>query len=318
MSEIAHEEPAVPDDPISTAIISFVTGEWIKGVVPGTVPPLFHYTNAEGLKGIVESKSLWASHVAFMNDPMEMNYAVALCREILSEHFLGQMEDASPTKMEVLLYESVTRALDRIGDLLTGFVFCFCEKDDLLSQWRGYGDLSSAFSIGIDLNELGTLTLARGDIRKVVYELEQQREMILRYMTDWLLVLQNLLDQDALDFAQLQLLRVGFIMGFAPIALSIKAPAFQEECEWRLITIRMHTSQGDSREDYPTRIRNGLIVPYLVISEPTSPDASPRLPITSVRVGPSSDVTVALRGVKNLLRFNKILVDPVPSAFQLR
>ena len=103
-------------------------------------------------------------------------------------------------------------------------MFCFCEKDDLLSQWRGYGDLSSAFSIGIDLNELGTLTLARGDIRKVVYELEQQREMILRYMTDWLLVLQNLLDQDALDFAQLQLLRVGsFIMGFAPIALSIKA-----------------------------------------------------------------------------------------------
>ena len=129
--------------------------------------------------------------------------------------------------MEVLLYESVTRALDRIGNLLTGFVFCFCEKDDLLSQWRGYGDLSSAFSIGIDLNELGTLTLARGDIRKVVYELEQQREMILRYMTDWLLVLQNLLDQDALDFAQLQLLRVGFIMGFT-IALSIKAPAFHK------------------------------------------------------------------------------------------
>jgi hypothetical protein len=31
-------------------------------------PELMHYTTADGLKGIVTSKTLWASHTGFLND----------------------------------------------------------------------------------------------------------------------------------------------------------------------------------------------------------------------------------------------------------
>src|SRR5271166_1261085 len=43
-------------------------------------PPsdLFHYTDATGLKGIVESGVLRATHVAFMNDASEYLHAVQL------------------------------------------------------------------------------------------------------------------------------------------------------------------------------------------------------------------------------------------------
>ena len=46
---------------------------------------LFHYTNVEGVMGIVESKSLWASNAAFMSDPSEMRYAADLLRDAFAK-----------------------------------------------------------------------------------------------------------------------------------------------------------------------------------------------------------------------------------------
>ncbi|MFO1205708.1 MAG: hypothetical protein U1E63_08295 [Burkholderiales bacterium] len=34
-------------------------------------PYLYHYTTAEGLKGIVESQQLWATNIAYLNDAEE-------------------------------------------------------------------------------------------------------------------------------------------------------------------------------------------------------------------------------------------------------
>ena len=35
---------------------------------------IYHYTSIQGLKGILESKSLWLTHYKFLNDPNEMRY----------------------------------------------------------------------------------------------------------------------------------------------------------------------------------------------------------------------------------------------------
>jgi DUF2971 family protein len=297
-----------PSDPMSTAAINFVKSEWIGGILSDPLPDLFHYTNAEGLKGIVESQTLWASHISFMNDPMEMKYAVNLCRKVLDES-----TRSSEDSVDELLHATVKTGLDRIGDLLTGFVFCFCEKDDLLSQWRGYGDTSSAFSIGIDVNSLGIMTLARGDIRKVIYDVRQQEKMLQRLLSDWRNVLELLVKDDLVDYRRLHTLNIGFVMAFAPVALSMKVPAFAEECEWRMITIRMNTS-----ELYPTRLRDGKLVPYLEISETNTDGKSLNLPIKSLRVGPTSDVERDLNAVRNLLHSNGIMIEPISSAFQLK
>ena len=297
-----------PSDQMSTAAINFVKTEWIGGILSGPLPDLFHYTNAEGLKGIVESQTLWASHISFMNDPMEMKYAVNLCRKVLDES-IGSSEDA----VDELLRATVNTGLDRIGDLLTGFVFCFCETDDLLSQWRGYGDKSSAFSIGIDVNALGIMTLARGDIRKVIYDVRQQEAMLKRLLSDWRDVLKLLVKDDLVDYGRLHSLNIGLTMAFAPVALSMKVPAFAEECEWRMITIRMNTS-----ELYSTRLRDGKLVPYLEINEANSDGKLLNLPIKSLRVGPTSDVERDLMAVRNLLHTNGIMVEPITSEFQLK
>lgn len=36
-------------------------------------PYLYHYTTLEGLKGILETQTLWATHFEFLNDSSELS-----------------------------------------------------------------------------------------------------------------------------------------------------------------------------------------------------------------------------------------------------
>src|SRR5437868_12026730 len=55
---------------------------------PAQMPPkdlLFHYTTAEGLKGIIEKNELWATSAYFLNDSTEITYGCGLLKEVLDE-----------------------------------------------------------------------------------------------------------------------------------------------------------------------------------------------------------------------------------------
>src|SRR3974390_2152835 len=42
---------------------------------------LFHYTSLEGLIGIIEKRSIWATSILYLNDASEMIYSIGLFRE---------------------------------------------------------------------------------------------------------------------------------------------------------------------------------------------------------------------------------------------
>src|SRR6185437_8828799 len=46
---------------------------------------LFHYTTADGLKGIVEQNCIWATAAAYLNDASEIEYGCTLLDEVLAE-----------------------------------------------------------------------------------------------------------------------------------------------------------------------------------------------------------------------------------------
>lgn len=79
--------------------------------------PLYHYTSREVFWKILEGESFLARHILFSND--------------FEENRIGT--------------EKIQRAMKKIGLTLTEsdalpFMICFCEKKDLLSQWRGYAN----------------------------------------------------------------------------------------------------------------------------------------------------------------------------------
>ena len=46
---------------------------------------LYHYTDVEGLKGIIERNELWASSAYFLNDSAEITYGYGLLKEVLDD-----------------------------------------------------------------------------------------------------------------------------------------------------------------------------------------------------------------------------------------
>jgi hypothetical protein len=49
---------------------------------------LFHYTTAEGLKGIIEQNELWASSAYFLNDSAEITYGYGVLKQVLDQWIL--------------------------------------------------------------------------------------------------------------------------------------------------------------------------------------------------------------------------------------
>src|SRR5438046_354076 len=91
-------------------------------------PPrvLYHYTDAKGLIGILDSNRLHATHYRFVNDTSEINYGATIFSEVVDSRL---NEDTTPVVREFL-----TRARGTANGFDQGmfecFVACFCQDDD--------------------------------------------------------------------------------------------------------------------------------------------------------------------------------------------
>jgi hypothetical protein len=111
---------------------------------------LYHYTMLSALEGIVKDKCLWASDVQYMNDASEFTYA----RDLIDR----EMQKIRSLRRNRKLFEPF-HGIKRLADPFefkygpTPYIACFCEADDLLSQWRGYGP-SDSVSLELDFQKV--------------------------------------------------------------------------------------------------------------------------------------------------------------------
>jgi hypothetical protein len=112
---------------------------------------LFHYTTVQGLKGIIEDKCLWATAASYLNDASEIEYGCKILREVLDswETTNGDDDSLAMTVLDCLkaLFNESESNLDRAATI---YVACFCTKNNLLSQWRTYGQ-TGGYSVGFRL-----------------------------------------------------------------------------------------------------------------------------------------------------------------------
>jgi hypothetical protein len=130
-----------------------------------------HYTVAEGLKGIIENRCIWATNVSFLNDFSEYQHGVEVVREVI-EKLDFESEDLiklgiEPTGLNryiarVVLTGFVMSQLEMRDHSPSTFVASFFDSDgessgaiasdagDVLEQWRGYSRDAPGFSIGFN------------------------------------------------------------------------------------------------------------------------------------------------------------------------
>jgi hypothetical protein len=92
---------------------------------------VYHYTSMSGLKAIVESGRLRATHYDYLNDPDELVY----CKKLWGDH----LRIANPDDGDVPFFGEA-------------YIVSFSELEDDLTLWRTYGDNGAGVSIGVPLD----------------------------------------------------------------------------------------------------------------------------------------------------------------------
>lgn len=258
--------------------------------------PVFHYTSQKGLLGIINTKSLWATNILYMNDAAELQYAVGLAR--------GQIAllKESLSSEDVRLLDAIDRELDRITRMRSDgiYVCSFSSHGDQLSQWRGYCPGGNGFSIGIDLPRVQeAIATQRFRPEKCIYAPNRQVELIKKFLLESLTNLRKFSTAHATDESGLETALAIIALNFLEIAPIIKHEKFSEEDEWRLI------SRPVSANDPRLRFREGksTIIPYL---EFKLANADEPISIEKLYIGPTPYKELAYMATLQLLSANGI------------
>ena len=236
---------------------------------------LYHYTSLQGLIGIITGKSIWASHCEFLNDSSEFNHALSFAKGYSSNIY---MEDdylaASGWAIRDALEHMVKHEV---------FVSSFSERNDLLSQWRGYCPQGAGVSIGFDQRLLLKYCEEnRFKLEKCIYKLEDQQALILDITNECLdkLPKPHIMRSEYEELSSRK--KVDFDFGMPESVLNgkdrlktkealndlcekvnecaplIKHSSFYEESEWRLVA-------RNPSKNVEYRVSMSHIVPFLIL-----------------------------------------------------
>lgn len=192
-------------------------------------PPrhLFHYTDLEAVKGILTSKSLWLSKFTSTNDISEIRLAIQHFQAFVEKEARHAGEDARS-----LLSEAAARlaSFRRTNICLASF----CEEDDLLSQWRAYGNDGRGIALGFSTP--GLVEVAKRhklSLYRCVYDPGDQERIAADLVK---LLLKASRGRATRGGAGREALLEKFIGLFLHVAPVIKDHRFGEEREWRLVS----------------------------------------------------------------------------------
>ena len=259
--------------------------------------PLYHYTDAAGLIGILKNKSVWASSIQHLNDTLEYKHAVGMMTEELERRFdgiaevaakqpFGSLSDPPPYSIESLrMLRENLRSLNNTPL----YIASFSEKKDVLSQWRGYCMGRNGYSMGFMPQTLTALKDIGYQLVKCVYTQEEKKSLCNALIDSYL-------ELDAKFLGKRTLWRYGskskWRSKFSLLAAAIRHEGFQEESEWRLV--------GKERDENALHFRTGRsgVVPYLEV--PLAPEGE-NIPVAELVIGPTDDRQASLIGAEKIM-----------------
>jgi hypothetical protein len=272
---------------------------------------VFHYTSLDGLLGITESTSIWATNILYLNDASEFNYAKSLLSDKL-KHFCDVNPDFNKktTLDESLGYFFFEILEENINKLLPSehfsfYVCSFSEEFDLLSQWRGYCKNSSGYSLGFAFGSLEKCVKQAGfAIKPCIYDERKQIaeiDVLLQKASDrFLREIGSAEEKGKAWDTNSKYLAADFLLEFIQLAPFLKHPKFAEEREWRIMA-SLKTKYVRSQIKF--RQGNTMIVPYIEIPLPMEAE---RLIIDEVFIGPTNEKELSMASVELLLKSRNV------------
>lgn len=250
---------------------------------------LYHYTDLGGLQGILQSDDLWLTHSRYLNDDEEITHGYRIVKTVIEE----EQERKGATKARRTFLEGLFELVKEPSE--QGVYICsFCLDDNLLSQWRGYG--ANGMGVSLKFEPSGFSYITGGDsprnglmrLWKVFYPEDTQKNII-RQAINFGFSQSGGTQQEKANKAAYA------IQFFIP---TFKNAGFSEEKECRLIFTPSPDFAGHPR----FRVARGMLIPYFSLKELTSVTPTARkLPLTGVRVGPSSNKRLNVESARMVL-----------------
>jgi len=258
---------------------------------------IYHYTRLDAFQKIVSSREIFATSIRYLNDSSEFVYLYELLKDVLPEFLAPDSPEFE--KFSNLLVDDATFRISR-----GVFVSCFCQKGDLLSQWRGYGaGVREGVALGFDTDVLEALirdsySIPRTDLadpqsppdhsidgptcslKACIYEQEEQLDPLRRVLG----ALESLGTEETI------LKIVAILLGID--AACVKHPSFKEEDEWRLI---YKPGQDSSAVDY--RVGQSTLVPFVRIDLKSVFHRA----LKKIVVGPTPTESVSISSIRGFL-----------------
>lgn len=298
--------------------ISDSVDEIRREVFAGPTPRfLYHYTRADKVESIVQSRSIWAKSIKEQTDKGEISHAVELLTQAA-----GRIAHSEPSTFAKDVLGRLPFFMEERKEWI--FIACFCEDSESEVHWERYGDYCLAFPFP----RAGVKALSILDVRaecwyqRVIYDEARQRNAIESAIQSVALALarnatgindgfwaQANIDFHARNVAQL-LLR---------LAVGFKRESFADEGEWRIVcSPRLGTNSSAPKyedECFNVNIRQS---PFPHVSFRIQPDRNITQPVPFVdwRHNPSHcDVqdldrinkTLRMYGREDLIRSNSTL-----------
>lgn len=311
-----------------------------KKVTGYTIPEypndaIFHYTNADGLLGILSSGNMWSTAYFTTNDATEMDTGEGVLTQIVKEH-THQLQRENHEYVDVFrrrgvdIHEYANKFENFLLSFTMGFlcfyITCFYRvkskadfNDGLLSQWRGYGS-----------NGGYALQFSRTKLMEWTEETRRNNKQYDCSLNDVHYNVDNPIKNDVLEYEELFLdaymkflnnmlklnlnkqtninsiipltdLFGGALKSFLFYRLLTKNRHFSEERECRMSILVDQSFDGVQYFN-----RNGLIVPYIKTPQPSISFLNC---IESIIVGPGAYQDVRRWSVAHLIQSHKLGID---------
>lgn len=227
---------------------------------------LYHYTDATGLFGIINSDSFWLTQREFMNDIAEPFYSQKLIESILIDK--KSSFDFNEIKSRFHFWNN-------------DFILSFSTEADSIHQWNYYAG-GYGYCIAFKKNNIINCLRAKkleNTFGPVIYNQDVQRKSI-----ELLISSIEGLDQDSNEYVNYYYSVEKWLMSFYSL---FKQNNHNCEKEVRFVV-------NNTTLPIKYRIRNNVIIPYISLEDL-------RLPIHEIWIGPKNNKGLAKSGLEKFL-----------------
>jgi Protein of unknown function (DUF2971) len=310
-----HVDPPALPMALQEAIASFrrwVDDDYLHGEQRASRinRPLYHYTDARGLKGIIESGAIWFTDYRHMNDPSELVHGIELAHLIADDPDLNADQRVEAfLKTFIDMFEHA-----RFQATLDFFIASFSRSRDELGQWRAYADNGRGFAIGFSPRIFSITKKPPDDkppefVGPVRYAgqrvLESFRAPIEKAANIFLITLaaHPEMQQEVRSLFTQELSKELIASPMIWRCLTVKHPAYEHEREVRLLIVG---TPGALRPHVTTRFRGSEIVPYI----PQPMAVREKDIIVEIVVGPAAPPDTE-RTLRTMLTSLNVVVDNI-------